>query len=73
MRAAADARALTALETFDGGVPHGLFDELRGQPPAESGEAADGARMVSVCSHAEIAAISPRSRHLLLRPGWDLP
>jgi len=58
MTTAADARALTDLETFDGGVPHELFDQLRTQPPAESGTSPAGERIVSVCSHAEIAAIS---------------
>ena len=58
MTTAADARALTDLETFDGGVPHELFDQLRTQPPAESGTSPAGGRIVSVCSHAEIAAIS---------------
>jgi cytochrome P450 len=58
MTTAADARALTELGTFDDGTPHALFDELRSQPPAESGASPAGERMVSVCRHADIAAIS---------------
>jgi cholest-4-en-3-one 26-monooxygenase len=52
------AEALTEIETFDAGVPHALFDELRSQSPQPSGVSQQGERMVSVCRHADIAAIS---------------
>ena len=57
-RDVADPHGLTELATFDDGVPHALFDELRDEPPGPSGTTPEGERMVSVCRHAEIAAIS---------------
>jgi len=54
----ASAESLTELETFDAGVPHELFDQLRAEPPQQSGVSHEGERMISVCKHAEIAAIS---------------
>ncbi len=56
--AAADARALTELDTFAGGVPHELFDELREGGPAPSGTTPQGERLVSFFRHADVAAIS---------------
>ena len=55
---AADPNGLADLGSFDEGVPHALFDELRSEPPAPSGATPEGERIVSVCRHAEIAAIS---------------
>lgn len=43
---------------FEAGPPHELYDELRESGPAESGHGPTGTRLVSVCSHAEIEAIS---------------
>jgi cytochrome P450 len=44
--------------TFSDGPPHALFDELRGNPPADSGLGPEGNRLWSVCSHAAVAAAS---------------
>lgn len=43
---------------FTAGPPHDLFDELRERGAEESGEGPTGTRLVSVCNHAEIAAVS---------------
>jgi cholest-4-en-3-one 26-monooxygenase len=45
-------------QTFADGPPHTLFDELRGEPPADSGHGPTGTQLWSVCSHADIAAAS---------------
>ena len=52
------APALTDPETFADGPPHALFDELRLEPPADTGLGPQGNRLWSVCSHAAIAAAS---------------
>jgi cytochrome P450 len=45
-------------QTFADGPPHALFDELRGDPPADSGLGPEGNRLWAVCSYAAIAAAS---------------
>jgi cytochrome P450 len=52
------AAALTDVDRFAEGPPHAVFDELRAQPPADTGLGPEGNRMWSVCSHAAIAAAS---------------
>ena len=52
------AAALLDPGRFAEGPPHDLFDELRESGPAESGHGPTGTRLVSVCSHADISAIS---------------
>ncbi len=52
------AETLTDPQTFADGPPHALFDELRAEPPADTGTGPQGNRLWSVCSHAEIAAAS---------------
>jgi cytochrome P450 len=55
---AATAEALTDLDRFADGPPHALFDELRSEPPADTGLGPQGNRLWSVCSHAAIAQAS---------------
>ena len=52
------ASALTDPDTFAAGPPHEVFDELRAEPPADSGVGPTGTRLWSVCSHEAIAAAS---------------
>jgi cholest-4-en-3-one 26-monooxygenase len=52
------AAPLTDLDRFADGPPHAVFDALRPEPPADTGEGPEGNRMWSVCSHAAIAAAS---------------
>jgi cytochrome P450 len=44
--------------TFADGPPHALFDQLRAEPPADSGVGPEGNRLWSVCGHAAIATAS---------------
>jgi cytochrome P450 len=52
------AETLTDPARFAEGPPHAAFDELREQPPADTGLGPEGNRMWSVCGHAAIAAAS---------------
>jgi cytochrome P450 len=52
------AQPLTDLDRFADGPPHAVFDELRAQPPADTGLGPEGNRVWSLCSHAAIAAAS---------------
>ena len=58
-RRATEASGLLDPDGFAAGPPHDLFDELRAAGPAvESGAGPAGTPLVSVCGHAEIAAVS---------------
>lgn len=50
--------ALLDLDRFAEGPPHDLFDELRSQPTANTGEGPTGTRLRSLCRHTDIAAVS---------------
>lgn len=52
------AADLLDADRFAAGPPHELLDELRAGGPAESGHGPTGTRLISVCRHADIAAIS---------------
>jgi len=52
------AAELLDPDRFASGPPHELLDELRADGPAESGHGPTGTRLVSLCSYADIEAVS---------------
>jgi cytochrome P450 len=62
------AEALTDPDSFAEGPPHAVFDELRLQPPADTGRGPEGNRLWSVCSH---AAIAEASRDTATFSSWE--